>query len=94
MLSLYRRLTWFRRGCNALSRGDYAAIDGTPLGVFAYIRTFGDERVLVALNFTGGELALTLPEDVRLGEMVISTHADGGAAGVLRANEGRVYRVL
>ena len=32
MLSLYRRLIWFRRGSDALRFGDYTPVDGVPRG--------------------------------------------------------------
>jgi alpha-glucosidase len=56
MLTLYRRLTWFRKGSPALHRGAYRSLPDAPGGCYAYLRTAGDERLLVALNFTGEEL--------------------------------------
>jgi alpha-glucosidase len=56
MLTLYRRLIWFRKGSPALHRGAYRSLPDAPGGCYAYLRTAGDERLLVALNFTGEEL--------------------------------------
>jgi alpha-glucosidase len=51
LLSLYRRLTWLRKRTPALRSGSYRALEGTPPDVFAYLRTQGDETVMVAVNF-------------------------------------------
>jgi len=56
MLSLFRRLIWYRKGSAALRGGDYRSLADTPDGCYAYLRTAGDERLLVALNFTGAPL--------------------------------------
>jgi alpha-glucosidase len=93
MLSLYKRLIWFRRSSDALQSGAYAAIDDTEDGVFAYTRSDGGDRLLVALNFTGDERSLGLPSEVRVGELLLSTHGDGGDDELLRPNEGRIYRL-
>ncbi len=57
MLSLYRRLIWFRRRSAALREGSYRSIGHQP-GVFAFLRETGDERLLVALNFRHARVAL------------------------------------
>jgi alpha-glucosidase len=56
MLSLFRRLIWYRKGSDALRDGDYRSLPDAPGGCYAYLRTAGDERLLVALNFTGQPL--------------------------------------
>jgi alpha-glucosidase len=56
MLSLFRRLIWFRKGSPALRGGDYRSLPDAPGGLYAYLRSAGDERLLVALNFTGQPL--------------------------------------
>jgi alpha-glucosidase len=58
MLSLYRRLIWYRRGSAALRQGSYRSLD-TPEGIFAYLREAGDERLLVVLNFSDRLRAFT-----------------------------------
>jgi alpha-glucosidase len=50
MLSLYRRLLWFRRSSPALNAGSYQPIAGEA-GVFAWVRVAQGQRLLVALNF-------------------------------------------
>jgi alpha-glucosidase len=56
MLQLFRRLVWFRKGSPALHGGGYRSLPDAPGGCYAYLRTAGGERLLVALNFTGEAL--------------------------------------
>ncbi|MGH3344987.1 MAG: alpha-amylase family glycosyl hydrolase [Carbonactinosporaceae bacterium] len=58
MLSLYRRLIWYRKGSPALRWGDYQAVPCAPRGVLAYLRSAPEERLLVALNTTDRPRAL------------------------------------
>jgi alpha-glucosidase len=71
-LSLYRRLIWFRKGSAALRGGEYRPLPDVPGGCYAYLRTAGDERLLVALNFTAEPLELELDGTDR-GRLEIST---------------------
>jgi alpha-glucosidase len=94
ILNLYRRLLAYRKATPALQWGSYQAVDGVPDDCFAYWRQAGDQRVLVALNFSGQERRLRLPEQGQ-GKVVISTHMDRAetihlADFVLRADEGIV----
>ncbi len=92
MLSLYKRLLTLRRHSDALIHGDYAPIDGTPQGLFAYTRTQGEDSVLVALNFTDKDMSFD-PSAHKLGEVLASTHGEGSNDAHLRPNEGRVYKL-
>jgi glycosidase len=93
LLSFYRRLIWFRRGSAALQVGSYAAVEGVPDGVFAFVREHDGERLLVVLNFLDTEMVATLPSDVRLSEVVIGTHGSRNETTVLTPCEGRLYRL-
>jgi alpha-glucosidase len=57
VLSLYRRLIAVRKESPALRVGSYRRIDA-PSGCLAYVRERGDDRFLVAVNFTSSELAV------------------------------------
>ncbi|MDE3096681.1 MAG: alpha-amylase [Chloroflexota bacterium] len=95
LLSLYRRLAWFRRRSDALRFGDYAPVDGTPPGVYAYTRSHGDERLLTALNFTNETIAFDLPASLPARECVLGTHEAtfDGQRVALAPNEGRLLRL-
>jgi alpha-glucosidase len=80
MFSFYRRLIRVRRASNALRIGAYRSLRA-PRGIYAYERTTGGERVVVALNFRSAAIAVPLPdEDARV---VLST--DDGREGPVRA---------
>ncbi len=96
LLSLYRRLIWFRRSSDALRFGDYTPIDGTPEGIFAYTRTSGDDRLLVVLNFTNDAIDVELPDTLSVGETIVGTHGEPAASQklTLSGNEGRLLRLV
>ncbi|HEV3012457.1 MAG TPA: DUF3459 domain-containing protein, partial [Actinomycetota bacterium] len=99
MLSLYRRLIWYRKGSAALRGGDYRSLPDAPGGCFAYLRTAGDERLLVALNFSGQPLEYQVdgPADGRLELSTDPARPVGGAVGLhplqLGPDEGVVVRL-
>jgi alpha-glucosidase len=75
VLSLFRRLIWFRKGSPALQGGDYRSLPDAPGGCYAYLRTAADERLLVALNFTGQPLEYQL-EAADHGRLELATDPD------------------
>jgi alpha-glucosidase len=80
MLGLYRRLVRHRKGSAALHGGDYRSLPDAPDGCFAYLRTAGDERLLVALNFTGQPLEYPTDLGADRGRLELATEP-GRAAG-------------
>ena len=80
MLALHRRLLALRRG---FAEEGYRTLHAAD-GVLAYAR---GEHTAVALNLTGEPRPLPVA-----GELLLSTHLDGGARG-LRADEGVVLRI-
>jgi alpha-glucosidase len=79
LLSLYRRLIWLRRGSDALRSGDYTPVDPVPVGIYAYVRSAGAERMLVVLNFTNDLIEFELSGGLRVAETLLGTHEE--AAG-------------
>jgi alpha-glucosidase len=73
MLSFYRALTHLRQSSPALQIGDYAAVDTGRDDVFAYTRTYGDERFLVVLNFGARNVRLDLSQLARRAEIALAT---------------------
>jgi len=97
MLSLYRRLIWYRRGSPALQGGSYRPLDVGCGDCFVYLREAGHERRLVALNFAGNRCQVCIPGE-EAGEIAISTCLDreGNVALSeleLRPNEGVVIEL-
>jgi alpha-glucosidase len=99
VLSLFRRLIWYRKGAPALRGGDYRSLPDAPGGCYAYLRSAGDERLLVALNFTGQPLEYTVdgPDEGRLELSTDLAHVTGAAVGLrplrLGPDEGVVVRL-
>ena len=100
MLSLYRRLVWYRRGSAALRFGDYASLPDAPDGCYAYLRVADDERLLVALNFTGQPLQYPVRQGVDRGRLELATdpaRQTGAEVGLrplhLGPDEGVVVRL-
>ena len=96
MLSLYRQLLAFRKATPALLWGDYTPIDlASPAAqenCFVFQRQAGDQRLVVALNFSAEEQKLSLP-GFGAGKLILSTSLDRqGTVDLsgfnLRANEG------
>jgi alpha-glucosidase len=89
LFNLYRRLIALRSARPALSRGAYRPLEADG-DVLAYIRETEDDRLLVALNFGGGQAALTIPSP---GTVLLSSNAgrDGESLRyslALQADEG------
>jgi len=53
MLSLCRRLIWYRKGSEALRSGSYRSLPDVPESLYAFVREAPVERLLVVLNFGG-----------------------------------------
>jgi alpha-glucosidase len=81
MLALHRRLLALRQ---EFVEEDYETLHAAG-GVLAYRR---GERTAVALNLTGEPRPLPVS-----GEVVLSTHLDGGGGSTVRADEGLVLRI-
>ena len=94
LFSFYRRLLRVRRGSLALRVGRYRSLPSAR-GVYAFERQADDERLIVALNFTGTERDLTLPS--ARNELVLSTSHEraalpGGTRVALSPDEGVIVR--
>ena len=86
MLSLTRALLTLRRGSAALRTGSWRLLD-SDRDVLAYERVADGERIAIALNLSGEPRRCDLS-----GELLLSTHGDRAAGGVLRGDEGLVIR--
>jgi len=92
--TLYQQLLTFRQSSKALLSGAYESVD-SPQGTFVYHRTADDDQLLIALNFTGENKTINVPDN---SEIILQTHQDSNAIladGVvtLGANEGIVLRL-
>ena len=104
ILSLYRRLLAYRKASPALQWGSYRALDlepqsngGVPETCYVFERRAGQERVVVALNFSAQDQRVTLP-NLGGATVVLSTHLDreeqlDRGELVLRGNEGVILEL-
>jgi alpha-glucosidase len=101
MLNFYRRLLAYRKASPALQWGSYRSLEAASpkaqANCFVFERGAADQRLLVALNFSGQEQNLSLPE-VSRGRVVLSTARDReGEVNLadfnLRANEGCIIEL-
>ncbi len=92
-LNLYRELLSLRHEYPCLRTGSYThmPLEDGP-GCFGYVRTDERDQVLVVLNLTSDESALTLPNAFARSTLLLSTHLDRtdpiGRELYLRADEG------
>jgi alpha-glucosidase len=87
LLSLYRRLLWYRKGSDALRFGDYRPVELTADQVFAYLRAADGDRLLILLNFGIEPIDVTLPEGIAPAAIVLSTH---GSRATATASDGSI----
>ncbi|MEA3310077.1 MAG: alpha-amylase family glycosyl hydrolase [Chloroflexota bacterium] len=97
ILHLYRRLLAYRRATPALYGGSYTPLDVATQDCYVYLRAEGEEKRLIALNFSAGPRTLTIPT-VSSGNVALSTYLDreGAVAGEtleLRAYEGVIVEI-
>jgi alpha-glucosidase len=96
ILTLYRQLLALRRGCLALSIGDFGLLQGED-ATLAYERRHNSERLIVALNLGERPQGLQLPDWARGSMLLLSTIDDAVLVedGMLRlrSNEGVVLKV-
>jgi alpha-glucosidase len=94
LVNLYRRLLAYRRGSPALQRGNYRAMDGASEDCYVFTRQAGEQRALIALNFSASQQRLSLP-DLGSGRIALSTALDREETAnledlVLRGHEGLI----
>lgn len=91
--SFYRRLIRLRKELPLVQRGDVRFLD-VPAGaekVIAYERTLGDQRLVVACNFSGDKTPAIDAALVTGGEVLVGNYDDAPVAGTLRPWEAVAY---
>ena len=95
----YRQLIRLRRENPVIVYGSYELILEDDPAIYAYTRTYADDRLLVILNFSPGQPTLTLPAEIPAAghELLIGNYAavetEGPGPMTLRPYEARVYRL-
>jgi alpha-glucosidase len=100
LLSYYRELIWLRKRTPALCRGDYRSLVAPPTDCLAYLRSHGEQHVLVLLNFVGKRVTVRPARDETgslegTWEVMLGTdRAKGSRFGISRAIDLNGYEVL
>ncbi|MEH7419079.1 alpha,alpha-phosphotrehalase [Neobacillus drentensis] len=97
----YQKLIQLRKEYDIITDGDFELILDQDPEIFAFIRNFGSEKLLVINNFYSREKTVTLPSHLNLDEhhceMLISNYNDSEAhptkAMVLRPYESIAYHL-
>ena len=93
----YQKLIRLRKAHPLIVYGTYDLILDAHPQIYAFTRTWHDDRLLVMLNFTAHAPVLALPSDITFGEteLLISNYAVDAAEDIhqltLRPYEARVY---
>lgn len=75
ILSLYRRLIWYRKASPALVVGRFCAVDPGNDDCLVYRRDHPAGQCMIALNFSGNSHRISLSEP-KNGHLVLSTYLD------------------
>lgn len=92
----YKNLIRLRKQHEIIVYGGYDIILEENTDIFSYVRTLGDEKLVVVCNFYDQEPTFTLPEDIRFkkSELIISNYetTEGSVKQfTLKPYEARVY---
>lgn len=95
VLSFYRELIELRHELDALVYGEYDLLLPEHETVFAYIRTDGDDQLLVVLNFDGGYTTVDVPGLDPAADLLLANYDDIEQESPLdlRPYEARLYRL-
>jgi oligo-1,6-glucosidase len=77
----YRRLIALRHDEAVVRFGDFALLLAEDPDVYAFTRTLGDERLVVAANFRGHERTVDLGVDLAGARLVLGNYPDSGLSG-------------
>jgi alpha-glucosidase len=96
-LTLYKTLIRMRKTITTIHTGQYVPVEIESEYIFAYLRTHGNEHLLIVLNFSPNEEIIKLPyKEIKF---VISTYLDERDPEIndytfrLRPHEGWILRV-
>lgn len=71
LLNFYKQLIQLRRKHNALNSGNLQLIEGLDENVLGYIRSSGQEMILILLNFSDAKVNIKLPKDLSIEKSLI-----------------------
>ncbi|MGE7880898.1 glycoside hydrolase family 13 protein [Bacillus sp. NPDC094077] len=94
----YKKLIELRKNNEIIVYGSYDLILENNPSIFAYVRTYEDEKLLVIANFTAEESVFELPEDISYSESELFIHNyDVGSGSIdnitLRPYEAMAFKL-
>ena len=92
----YQQLINIRKQNDAIVYGDYALLNEDDPNVFAYIRTLGEDKVLVVCNFYDQHVTFSYPNERVSVEVMLSNYKDSSTQLkrlTLRPYEAVMYRL-
>jgi alpha-glucosidase len=87
-LSLYRTLGQLRNNAGSIKYGKFKVVDVGIPDVLCYVRSKGKEKYAVFINFSKDEAAVTLPEKLKLGTLIVSSDPESQLAS---DPDGRIH---
>ena len=87
----YQKLIRLRKESDLIVHGRFELLCPESEEIFAYVRTLGEEKLLVACNFTDHPVPFTVPEEFKAARRLIGNY-EGEAEGVLRPYEAIAFR--
>lgn len=98
ILNYYRNIIALRKQNDVFVYGDFQELNREHKEIYSYIRTLGDEKILIIVNFFAGEPEFILPKDVIITEaqLLLANYKvteDSINNIKLRPYEARIYRI-
>lgn len=98
ILNYYKAVIALRKNNEVLVYGDFEELNKDNTEIYSYIRTLNGERMLIIINFFGGEPVFKLPEDIEIkkAQLLLANYDACNNEGIseikLRPYETRIYR--
>ncbi|MGM7723793.1 glycoside hydrolase family 13 protein [Metabacillus sp. Hm71] len=95
----YKKIIALRKEHDIIVYGDYELILPEHESIFAYIRTYGSEKLVVITNFSSEHVPFTLPEGLKVtsSQLLVSNYEidnhEDVASFSLKPYEARVYKI-
>ncbi|MBT9775249.1 alpha,alpha-phosphotrehalase [Clostridium sp. MCC353] len=87
VFSYYKSLIRLRKTYDIFVEGDFRLLYEEDADIFAYVRSFGSQKILVAANFHGGTAAFKMPEEMGEKGRVLIGNYKNREDGILRPYE-------
>ena len=87
VLNYFRRIVKFRKDNPVLIYGEYTLVDEENPNVYAYTRELDDRKLLILLNFTEKESAVTTDLDIERAKVLLGNYSAPSIDGKLKPYE-------